>query len=61
MKLIDPANYAAIAKEAEDNFFLLKRNVQKLLKGYSETVCEYDKVKEEAAKLRARLDEMGKE
>lgn len=59
--MIDPIVYASIAKEAEDSFFILKRNVQKLLKGYSETVCEYDKVKEEAEKLRARLDEMGKE
>lgn len=59
--MIDPIVYASIAKEAEYNFIIMKRNVQKLLNGYSETVREYDKVKEEADKLRARLDEMGKE
>lgn len=59
--MIDPLVYASIAKEAEYNFIIMKRNVQKLLKGYSETVSEYDKVKEEADKLRARLDEMSKE
>ena len=59
--MIDPLVYASIAKEAEYNFIIMKRNVQKLLNGYSETVREYDKVKEEADKLRARLDEMGKE
>ena len=59
--MIDPMVYASIAKDAEYNFIMMKRNVQKLLKGYSETVSEYDKVKEEAEKLRARLDEMGKE
>lgn len=59
--MIDPIVYASIAKEAEYNFIIMKRNVQKLLNGYSETVSEYDKVKEEAEKLRARLDEMGKE
>ena len=59
--MIDPMVYASIAKDTEYNFIMMKRNVQKLLKGYSETVSEYDKVKEEAEKLRARLDEMGKE
>lgn len=59
--MIDPIVYASIAKDTEYNFIMMKRNVQKLLKGYSETVSEYDKVKEEAEKLRARLDEMGKE
>ena len=59
--MIDPIVYASIAKEVEYNFIIMKRNVQKLLNGYSETVSEYDKVKEEADKLRARLDEMGKE
>ena len=59
--MIDPIVYASIAKEAEYNFIIMKRNVQKLLNGYSETVSEYDKVIEEADKLRARLDEMGKE
>lgn len=59
--MIDPIVYASIAKDTEYNFIMMKRNVQKLLKGYSETVSEYDKVKEEAEKLRARLDEMSKE
>lgn len=59
--MIDPLVYASIAKEAEYNFIIMKRNVQKLINGYSETVREYDKVKEEADKLRARLDEMSKE
>lgn len=59
--MIDPIVYASIAKEVEYNFIIMKRNVQKLLNGYSETVSEYDKVKEEADKLRARLDEMSKE
>lgn len=59
--MIDPIVYASIAKEAEYNFIIMKRNVQKLLNGYSETVREYDKVKEEADKLRAQIDDMGKE
>ena len=59
--MIDPIVYASIAKDTEYNFIMMKRNVQKLLKGYSETVSEYDKVKEEGEELRARLDEMGKE
>ena len=59
--MIDPIVYASIAKETEYNFIMMKRNVQKLLKGYSETVREYDKVKEEADKLRAQIDDMGKE
>ena len=59
--MIDPIVYASIAKEAEYNIIIMKRNVQKLLNGYSETVREYDKVKEEAAKLRAQIDDMDKE
>ena len=59
--MIDPLVYASIAKEAEYNFIMMKRNVQKLLNGYSETVREYDKVKEEADKLRAQIDDMNKE
>ena len=59
--MIDPLVYASIAKEAEYNFIIMKRNVQKLLNGYSETVREYDKVKEEADELRAQIDDMNKE
>lgn len=59
--MIDPVHYMEVAKEAEHHFFILQRNVKKLLREYSDAVCEYDKVKEEAEKLRARLDEMGKE
>ena len=59
--MIDPMVYASIAKDTEYNFIMMKRNVQKLLKGYSETVSEYDKVKEELAKIRAQIDDMNKE
>lgn len=59
--MIDPLNYNSIAKEAENNFFELKKNVHRLIREYADAVYENDKLKLQLAKLRARLDEMGKE
>ena len=59
--MIDPMHFNTIAKEAEDNFSSLKKNVQRLVKEYAKVVDENDKTKLQLAKLRAQIDEMGKE
>ena len=59
--MIDPIHFNAIAKEAEDNFSSLKKNVQRLVKEYAKVVDENDKTKLQLAKLRAQIDDMGKE
>lgn len=59
--MIDPLNYNSIAKEAEKNFFELKKNVQRLIREYADAVYENDKLKLQLAKIRAQIDDMGKE
>ena len=59
--MIDPLNYNSIAKEAENNFLDLKKNVQKLLREYESVVNDYDKLKLQLAELRAQIDKMGEE
>ena len=54
-------NFNAIAKEAENNFLDLKKNVQKLLREYESVVNDYDKLKLQLAELRAQIDKMGEE
>ena len=54
-------NFNAIAKAAENNFFDLKKNVQKLLREYESVVNDYDKLKLQLAELRAQIDKMGEE
>lgn len=60
-EMIDPLNYNSIAKEAENNLFELKKNVQRLIKEYTDAVNENDKLKLQLAKIRAQIDDMGKE
>ena len=57
--MTDPIDYRLIAKEAENNFFDLKKNVQKLLREYESVVNDYDKLKLQLAELRAQIDNMG--
>ena len=59
--MIDPIDFRLIAKEAENNFFDLKKNVQKLLREYESVVNDYDKLKLQLAELRAQIDKMGEE
>ena len=59
--MIDPLNYNSIAKEAEKNFFELKKNVQRLIREYADAVYENDKLKLQLAKIKAQIDDMGKE
>ena len=59
--MIDPLNYNSIAKEAENNFFELKKNVQRLIREYADAVYENDKLKLQLAKIKAQIDDMGKE
>ena len=54
-------NFNAIAKEAENNFLDLKKNVQKLLREYESVVNDYDNLKLQLAELRAQIDKMGEE
>ena len=54
-------NFNAIAKEAENSFLDLKKNVQKLLREYESVVNDYDKLKLQLAELRAQIDKMGEE
>ena len=54
-------NFNAIAKEAENNFLDLKKNVQKLIREYESVVNDYDKLKLQLAELRAQIDKMGEE
>ena len=59
--MIDAIDYRLIAKESENNFFDLKKNVQKLLREYESVVNDYDKLKLQLAELRAQIDKMGEE
>ena len=57
--MIDPIDFRLIAKEAENNFFDLKKNVQKLLREYENVVNDYDKLKLQLAELLAQIDNKG--
>ena len=53
--------FISVAKEAENNFLDLKKNIQKLLREYESVVNEHDKLKLQLAELRAQIDKMGEE